>query len=158
KPAPKANHSVAGATAMSGMDGGVTWAGPGSATVTPSLVGPLVKITNKQGALATDTLTLEDGNNVVWSKATDEFGDAQLNSFVAASVAKEFVRTRLNPGLTWLDSQIPVYANENMTCNAYSTGNDIHFFKKGTQCENTGRLVDVVYHEFGHSVHNQSII
>src|SRR5262249_22225916 len=153
KPAPKANHTIDGSTVMSGMDCSITWAGTSAASVTPSLVGPLVKITNKQGALATDPLPLQDGGTVTWSRASDEVADSQLTAFVAASTAKEFTRTRLNPSLAWLDSQISVSVNENKTCNAFSTGNDIHFYKKGTQCENTGRMTDVVYHEFGHSVH-----
>jgi cysteine-rich repeat protein len=157
KPAPNANHTIAGAMATSTMDGTVTWAS-GTVTVTPALVGPLVRISNKAGALATDSLSLTDGGTVTWSRASVEYDDAQLTSFVAASTAKEFTRTRLNPSLSWLNSQIPVVVNETQTCNAYSTGNDIHFFRKNTQCENTGRVTDVVYHEFGHSVHANSII
>ena len=158
KPAPNANHSIGGAMATSLLDGSVTWSGATPAAVTPGLVGPVVRIVNKAGALATDTLTLADGGSVTWSRASEELADSQLTSFVAVSVAKQYVRTRLNPNLGWLDQQIAVNVNENQTCNAYSTGDDIHFFRKDSQCENTGRLSDVVYHEFGHSVHAQSII
>src|SRR6185295_15366878 len=39
---------------------------------------------------------------------------------------------------------------------------DIHFFKADSfdvlQCENTGRIADVVYHEFGHSWHINTLI
>ncbi|MEO8706898.1 MAG: MYXO-CTERM sorting domain-containing protein, partial [Kofleriaceae bacterium] len=64
----------------------------------------------------------------------------------------------LNPTLGWLAQSIPVFVNENDTCNAFSNGDDIHFFRKSGQCENTGRIADVVYHEFGHSLHANSII
>jgi cysteine-rich repeat protein len=158
KPAPNANHTIAGAMATSALDGTVTWTTAGAATVTPGLVGSLVRISNKAGALATDSLSLADAGTVTWSRATIEFDDAQLTAFVAASTAKQFTRTRLNSSLSWLNGQIPVVVNETSTCNAYSTGNDIHFFRKNSQCENTGRLADVVYHEFGHSVHANSII
>lgn len=158
KPAPNANHTIGGVAATSMLDGTVTWSGATPATVVPGLVGPLVKIANKAGALATDNLSLTDGGSVTWSRANEELADAQLTSFVAASVAKQYVRTKLNPNLGWLNQQISVNVNENQTCNAYSTGDDIHFFRKDSQCENTGRLTDVVYHEFGHSVHAQSII
>src|ERR1041385_7880991 len=93
KAAPEANHTIAGAMATSMMDGTVTWAGDTGVQVTLGLVGPRVKIINKQGALATDTMQLDPDATLVWSKATDEFGDAQLNAFVAASKAKVFVRT-----------------------------------------------------------------
>jgi MYXO-CTERM domain-containing protein len=157
-PAPEVVHTIGAGQVTSMMDGTVTWADAGAVQITLGLAGPHVKITNKQGALATDTMTLNPDQTITWSKASDEFADAQLISFIAVSTAKNFVRTRLNANLTWLDGQIPVTVNENQTCNAYSTGNDIHFFKSGTQCENTGRITDVVYHEFGHSVHAQSII
>jgi cysteine-rich repeat protein len=157
-PAPEVVHTIGAGQVMSMMDGTVTWADAGAVQITLGLTGPHVKITNKQGALATDTMTLNPDQTITWSKASDEFGDAQLISFIAASTAKNFVRTKLNPNLTWLDNQIPVTVNENQTCNAYSTGNDIHFFKSSSQCENTGRITDVIYHEFGHSVHAQSII
>jgi cysteine-rich repeat protein len=163
KAAPQANHQVGGAAATSLMDGSVTWATGGSVSVTPGLVGPVVRVSNKQGALATDTLTLADGGSVTWSRATEEYADAQLTAFVATSFAKQYTREKLDANLGWLNSQIPVVVNESSTCNAYSTGNDIHFYRKSSptsqnQCENTGRLVDVVYHEFGHSLHAQSII
>ncbi len=165
KPAPQANHLIDGILAMSGVDGLVSWATETPGTVTPGLTGPLVKITNKAGALAAEPLTLAPDGTVTWSKATEEYGDSQLTAFVAASNAKEFAKTRLNPELAWLNSQIPVVVNEQETCNAFSTGNAIHFFKAtsgsgsgGANCENTGRLVDVVYHEFGHSLHDHSVI
>lgn len=157
-PAPEVVHTIGAGQVMSMMDGTVTWADAGAVQITLGLTGPHVLIKNKQGALATDTMTLNPDQTITWSKATDELADAQLISFIAVSTAKNFVRTRLNPNLAWLDNQIPVTVNENQTCNAYSTGNDIHFFKSSSQCENTGRITDVVYHEFGHSVHAQSII
>ncbi|MDB4958584.1 MAG: Myxococcus cysteine-rich repeat-containing protein [Myxococcales bacterium] len=158
RPATNANQSVDGAPVTSAMDGTVTWAGTANATIIPSLVGPLVAITNKSGALVTDMLTLPVGGTVTWSKATTELEDSQLSAFIFAGQAKEFVRTHLNPGLAYLTHQLSVNVNEPQTCNAYSTGDDIHFYKKNAQCENTGRMADVVYHEFGHSVHFNSII
>ena len=76
---------------MSMMDGTITWADAGAVHITLGLTGPHVKITNKQGALATDTMSLDAERTITWSKATDEFADAQLISFVAASTAKKFV-------------------------------------------------------------------
>lgn len=164
-PAPDVTHTIDGVATMSGADGSVIWAG-GTAAVVPGLRGPLVAITNEAGALTTDTLALDDGADVVWSKATEEFNDAQLSAFVHASLAKAFARERLNPTLDWLGGTLDVVVNEASSCNAYSTGDDIHFYRakfsdnplSGQSCQNTGRLADVVYHEFGHSLHANSII
>lgn len=168
KAAPEVTHNVNGQMVMAGMDGLVSWATETAATVIPGFDGPKVKVTSKAGDVATATLTLEPNGTVTFSKATEELGDSQLTAFVAASVAKDFARTRLNPELAWLNAQIPVNVNEDDVCNAYSTGNSIHFFKSGeagsggltggVYCENTGRITDVVYHEFGHSLHDHSVI
>lgn len=167
KVAPQARHTVDTVATVADLEGAVTWAGTAAASVSPGLVGPLVAVTNKAGTLTTDTLSLADGGTVTWSKATEEFNDAQLSSFVFTSTAKAYVRANLNANLAWLDGAISVSVNENNTCNAFSTGDDIHFYKAtqpsntgaaSNQCQNTGRIADVVYHEFGHSVHGNSII
>jgi MYXO-CTERM domain-containing protein len=162
-PAPNALHTVDAVQVQSDLNGVVTWASATTSSVVPGLTGPLVAITNKAGAVvqAQPALTLAPGGAVTWSQAGDPATDAQLDAFVFASAAKHFVQTRMNPNTTataWLGGQESVTVNEQMTCNAYSTGDDIHFFKADTQCENTGRIADVVYHEFGHSVHYNSII
>ncbi len=157
-PAPGDNHTVGGVQVTSLTDGTVTWNTGTTVTVNPGLSGPLVAITNKAGTLVADTLQLAANGSVTWSKASDGPSDAQLDSYVFAQQAKAFVRANLNPGLTWLDGQLSVNVNEQQTCNAYSTGDDIHFFIANNQCENTGRISDVVYHEFGHSVHANSVI
>lgn len=164
KPAPNASHLVNGTATISTADGMVTWA-DGIAAISPGLRGSLIAVTNKAGAAVTEMLQLSDGADITWSKATEEFNDAQLSSFVFASTAKAYARANLNPSLAWLDEALSVTVNENSTCNAYSTGDDIHFYKAkvstsalSPSCQNTGRLADVVYHEFGHSLHANSII
>lgn len=158
KPAPLAKHTVDGVQVVAEADGSVTWATTANATVAPGLTGTKVAITNKAGSLAADSLSLADGGTVTWSKATEEYSDAQLSSYVFANTAKVYARTMYNPNLPWLEEALSVTVNEAQTCNAYSTGDDIHFFRRGNGCENTGRLSDVVYHEFGHSLHANSII
>jgi cysteine-rich repeat protein len=157
-PAANLGVTIAGQPLTTDAAGVVTWAGAGAAQVTPSLRGPLVAMTNVGGALATTVLQLMPGGTATWSQAGSELADAQLDSFVYVSTAKAFAKARLNPTLAYLDQTISVSVNENMTCNAYSTGDDVHFFRQDSQCENTGRIADVVYHEFGHSLHNNSII
>ena len=153
-----ATHTVNGTATTSLVDGAVTWAGTTNATVALTLAGPFVAITNKAGARVTETMSLAPNGTLTWSKATDEMADAQISAFVHANRAKAFAKANLDPTMGWLDQTLSVVVNESMTCNAYSTGDDIHFFRKGSQCENTGRMADVVDHEFGHSLHNHAII
>jgi cysteine-rich repeat protein len=151
---------VNGAATTSTVDGTLTWTDAAAATVATRATGPFVQVINASpgGTPATTTLALPVGGTVTWSLAASEFGDAQLTSFIYANAAKQFAKTRLNPNLAWLDAQMDVFVNEPGTCNARSFGDDIHFFPADANCQNTGRMADVVYHEFGHSLHNQSII
>jgi cysteine-rich repeat protein len=149
-------------TIPNATDGTITWDGTADGSVVLGVVGDLVSIVNRGGApRITETVTVAPDQIFTWSKLATEFEDAQLTSYVYANKAKEFTRERLNPRtsvVNWLNEQLGVHVNEDDTCNAFSTGDDIHFFRRGGGCENTGRLADVVYHEFGHSLHAHSII
>ena len=158
KPAAFATHTVDGNAVTSTADGSVTWAGTAAASVALTLAGPFVSITNKAGTRITETTSLAPNGTFTWSRAADEMADAQISAFIYANTAKAFAKARVDPNMAWLDQTLTVAVNESQTCNAYSTGDDIHFFRKGTQCENTGRMSDVVYHEFGHSLHAHAII
>jgi MYXO-CTERM domain-containing protein len=157
-PAPLATHTVNGASVSANADGRVTWTGTASATVSPGLQSSRVRVNNASGAEVTTSLTLAPNATAVWSEADNGNADAQLAAFIHASLAKTYVLANIAPGLDWLGGRLDVYVNENDTCNAYSTGDDIHFFVAGGGCENTGRLADVVYHELGHSIHNNAVI
>ena len=157
-PGPQLNLTVDSASTITDTDGNFSWSGTSAAMVTPGLAGPRVAMTNAAGALATTDLTAQPGTPVRWSLATDEFGDAQLTAYINAMIAKVRARILLPSLASWLDQPLSVSVNENDICNAYSTGDDIHFFRAATFCENTGRLADVVDHEFGHSVHYHAII
>ena len=151
-PASGAAITIDGAAVTVALDGSVTWSGAGSAAVKAK--GPLISVSGS----ATGTLSLVSGGSATWSLATSETGDAQLSGFIHAGIAKQYAKTRLNPNLAWLGRTLSVSVNESGGCNAFSTGDDIHFLRKNSNCENTARLADVVYHEFGHSLHNNSII
>jgi MYXO-CTERM domain-containing protein len=156
KPAAFMNTTIDGTAATTVLDGTVTWNGAGSATV--RVKGPYVSVVNSGSTPITGTLQLMSGGSATWSQASSETGDAQLAAFVHAGIVKQFTKTRINPSLAWLEQALTVSVNESGGCNAFSNGDDIHFLRKNSQCENTARLADVVYHEFGHSLHNHSII
>ena len=150
---PLANITAAGSPTTTGADGSFAWAGAASTTVVPGLVGPQIAISSSAGPLATASLTAQPGVPVVWSMATDEYADAQLTSFINVALSKARARVMMPSLGSWLDGSFGVFVNEDDTCNAFATNDDIHFFRKSAMCENTGRLADVIDHEFGHSVH-----
>ncbi|HVV81603.1 MAG TPA: myxococcus cysteine-rich repeat containing protein [Kofleriaceae bacterium] len=160
-PAPLLSLMVNGGAATTGEDGSITWSGSAPATLQNNVTGTRVKVTNGNnggGAAASNTMQLADGGSAVWNASDQPTIDSQVVAFVHANRIKAISKADLAPELRWLDDQLQVNVNENGSCNAYSTGDDIHFFSGSGQCENTGRIPDVIYHEFGHSLHAHSII
>jgi len=126
-------------------------------TVGAGAQGALVRVTSQAGDEASKDLLLTPGGTVVWNATNDAVVDAQLAAFIHASIVKEYVRG-IAPDFGYLDKKLQVKVNINSACNAFSDGDTINFFLAGEGCENTGRIADIVYHEFGHSVHQQSLI
>jgi len=161
-----ARHAVAaarvdlvadGVATTTADDGTFAWTGTAPAAVAPSVLGSLIQIANAAGPLATASLVAQPDAVTVWSAASSEVDDAQLSAFVFGSIAKAHARV-IAPGLAYLDQPLAISVNEAGSCNALSSGDDLHFFRASAQCENTGRLADVVMHEFGHSFHAHVLI
>ena len=64
------------------------------------------------------------------------------------------------PTFTGLDYSLETNVDEIGTCNAYFAGTSINFYQEGLSsngtdyCEATGKIVDVVYHEYGHAINS----
>ena len=158
QPAPRAHILLDGVGQTTTVAGQLTL-GSGTHTVTTSVIGDLVTIVNKgaSGALASAQLSVAAGAQVVWDPSASVEDDAQVQTFLNVNHAKDFARV-LDPQLPTLDSPIVANVNINQDCNAFFDGKSLNFFHASTRCENTGRLQDVVFHEFGHSVHTAEII
>ena len=151
-PAQHADQTVNGLTVTSSVDGKVSFADGASASLVASVVGPLVKVNNDTGPEATQMFSLEPEGTATWNASNAETIDAQLATFIHAHKVKAYTKS-LAPSMTWLNSRLQATVNIDDVCNAFSDGSSINFFLAGSGCENTGRLADVVYHEFGHSFH-----
>ena len=44
--------------------------------------------------------------------------------------------------------------DEQGSCNAYFDGSSINFYAEGGGCHATAKIVDVVYHEYGHAINS----
>ncbi len=155
-PAQYADVTVGTVPATTDIDGMVTFSAT-QISLTARSRGVYAVVENDAGSNAIVTLSLDASDTTLWSDPDSELVDAQIASFVHANEIKVFART-LNPLLSWLDGVITVHVNGEGDCNAMSDGDNIYFLKGSSQCENTGRVADVMYHEFGHSLHAQSII
>ncbi len=87
-----------------------------------------------------------------------DFGDrlAAPTAFVWVQAIQDFARS-FAPEVGWVDTDVRVNVNNEGSCNAWYDGS-INFLLAGDGCRNTGRLADVVFHEWGHGFHASSIV
>ncbi|HLU67552.1 MAG TPA: hypothetical protein VKZ63_14820, partial [Kofleriaceae bacterium] len=157
-PARQGDFTIDGASAPSNEAGQVSWPGEQAGALVTRARGPLVRVNNTAGQDAARDFTIQPGGTVTWDASDDEMVDAQLTSFIHARVVKDYALEHMAPDLEWLQGQLPVNVNIDEQCNAFSDGDSINFFRSSGQCANTALLADVVYHEFGHSLHAHAII
>lgn len=156
-PARDTSTFIDGFDILTDTGGVITWQGSAPAQLTTKTAGLFVDVRNQAGSDDIEQFTIADGGQVVWDARTAELIDAQVSSFVHAREVKDYTRS-FAPNLDFLDEIQIVNVNIDQQCNAFSDGTTINFFQASTQCANTARLADVVYHEFGHSLHAHSII
>ncbi len=154
-PAALIDFQAGGQTLTADLNGSLPIEAPTGLTAT--VKSPVAAIYNASGEAATSDWVISPGDTLVWDQRNDELVDAQLSAAIHTVVVKERVRS-IDPGNPFLDQQIAVTVNIDDVCNAFSDGDSINFFQSSDNCANTAQLSDVVYHEFGHSIHFQSII
>ena len=105
--------------------------------------------------IAGDEATLEvTGGEQIWTSTEDIL--PELDQYVFQNHIYEWA-TIWAPQISnnWTSSTI--YVNEDDVCNAYFDG-ELHFYRKGGGCNNTGRIADVSYHEWGHGFHYYNLL
>ena len=157
-----ASLTVDGAAATTDVDGLVSWPTSASASVTVQAQGSYVDVNHVSGAPASASLSLSPSASVTWDESANELTDAQVVSYVHTNRVIEYIRA-IDPQLPYLQQQVDVNVNdtdEDILCNAYYSGQNgsLNFSVSTQNCGNTGRLADVVYHEYGHAIHDNSII
>lgn len=166
-PAIFASTSVDGTIQLSDDMGMIDWTGTADVSVILDVNGDFVDIVNAgEGGEYSLSTMISDGGVALADASADEFADAQITAFIHANIAKQEAR-KLNAELPWLAAPIRTTVNmpsdilQMLFCNAFSDGDTINFFEAFNliliDCGNTARLPDVVYHEFGHSLHAQSL-
>jgi hypothetical protein len=54
--------------------------------------------------------------------------------------------------IAWLNTTVRTNVNIPDVCNAFWDGSTTNFFRSGSGCNNTGEIADVMYHEWGHGL------
>ena len=158
--APNDFVKLGGAMQTTGADGSMLLGGGAPQSLAPSLSGDFATIVNSGVGVmqATTSLTIAPDQTVLWDASAVVEDDAQLNAFLDLNIVKDFVRTHLDAQMPRLDQQLMVITNIPMDCNAFFDGRAINLFHATATCENTALVQDVIFHEFGHDVHESEII
>ncbi len=144
-------------------DGNQTTAGDGTFTANGSSTnvsleaqGPYTVVRNSAGGdVSYNAGSVSDGGSVTW-EVSGEYSEAQLHAFRYVADAREFADAHV-ADVGWLHQPLTVWANYGSTCNAWWDG-DLTFLREGSGCNNTALVADIVYHEFGHGFHYESVI
>jgi len=147
-------------------DGSFTGPGSAPADVAWTVDSDVVNITSTAEPIYTfndsiggegGTLVGSPGNNL--GNAATRRVLAQAQAHQATHIARQ-LSLDLNPGFGWAQQQVVVRVNlDDTQCNAwFDEQSTINFVVQGGGCNNTGRLADVIYHEYGHGFHGWNIV
>lgn len=125
------------------------------------LDGKYFKISDRCGAISATSTTdpgdidLGAGNDTDCNRdpgsGTTRAGRNTFHSLNnARQLAKKYLSNHPRAG-RWLESKMTANVNLNRTCNAFYSGS-VNFFRSGGGCNNTGEILDVMYHEWGHGL------
>jgi Zn-dependent metalloprotease len=149
--APFLKFTFAGAAAQTNAAGLFTFNGliNGPQQVSAQLHNAFVRVLNDAGPEANFNGTANE--NTPFSLLFDSTNSdpAERMTFAAVTQTNRFVAP-VFPSLAFLNTVMPAVVNLNDQCNAFTDGTGIYMFGAGSVCNATGRIFDIVAHEWGH--------
>ncbi|MBD3336970.1 MAG: T9SS type A sorting domain-containing protein [Candidatus Eisenbacteria bacterium] len=129
----------------------ISYAGSDPESIKVGFTGPYVALNNTNGpnAQIADETTPGVPYDIHWDDTNSRMDERDV--FVHTNGIHEFIKA-VDPAWTDLDFALPANVNIQQGCNAYWDGESINFFHEEDNCANTGRLGDVIAHEYGHGV------
>ena len=119
-----------------------------------SLNGEYIRVLNGDGDQG--SAALPDGDFIWNSEDATNVTLAEIDTFVFLHQVRDW-GLEFAPEVRLLNEKLRSYVNLEGSCNAYYDG-DVNFFQRGDGCNNTGRIADVNFHEWGHGFHQYSLI
>lgn len=99
---------------------------------TPDIISPLG---------TTNTIVFDNTNSTIQER-TAYYGVNMIHTHLKS----------IFPSFTDLDGPMETNVDESGSCNAFYNGSSINFYAEGGGCHATAKIVDVVYHEYGHAI------
>jgi subtilisin-like proprotein convertase family protein len=149
------NLPYTGGNSTTDADGRFVDAPAGAQPKLDGFIGTYVKVSLQSGTKVTATGSLiRDQWNVNYLRGSDPV-DSDKNmaqSMVYWHTNNIIAHTKRYISVPWLDRQLQANVNLNQTCNAHWDGSTINLYSGGSGCANTGLISDVMYHEWGHGL------
>ncbi|MES2641572.1 MAG: M36 family metallopeptidase [Myxococcota bacterium] len=141
--------ATSGTNVSTGTDGSFTV--DGAEGWSTRLRGSYVTVRNQAGS--DGALSFTGDIAPTWTTGAGDL--AEIGSYVFLHHVREW-GLLFGPEVPVVTEPLTSYVNLESTCNAYYDGN-VNFYEAGGGCNNTGRIADVNYHEWGHGFHYYSL-
>ncbi|MFB3909939.1 MAG: FlgD immunoglobulin-like domain containing protein [Candidatus Eisenbacteria bacterium] len=119
--------------------------------VNAQLFGNYCNVNNQGGSDATITQNGFPGTPLDFNFTDANSHIAERDAYYHVNVVHDWIKS-VYPGLTGMDFVVPANVNINQYCNAFWNGSSVNFYREGGGCNNTGRISEVIYHEYGHGI------
>ena len=96
-----------------------------------------------QSLAATNPIVFDNTNSTIQERS----------AYQAVNNIHDHLKT-VFPTYNGLDISMETNIDVAGSCNAFFNGNSINFYAEGGGCNNTAKIVDVVYHEYGHAINS----
>lgn len=149
--------NVGGTVVTADSSGAWSSSAAAPASVTAQLSGAYTRVANQAGANASATFSAANATGDDFSFDSTNATTVEIDAYRHIDEARRWALT-VAPTLPWLQQQLTVNVNLNDTCNSYWDGDTVNLFKEDSTCNNTARIADVVYHEFGHGFHQNNLV
>lgn len=97
--------------------------------------------------------------SLVWSESDPVWTDsdasqAELDTYVFLTMVQQWAEVHA-ADIGIIEDGMPGNVNLSSSCNAYFDPSEVtvNFYGAGSGCNNTGRIKDVIFHEWGHGMH-----
>jgi Zn-dependent metalloprotease len=142
---------VGGVTSDENGDFSLSSGSGGDRNISAELRGPWLNVNNQAGSDAqfNGTISADTFFQMHWNDGNAQ--DDERDTYLHGNRSHDWIKW-VDPAMTQADYSMPANVSLNQTCNAYWDGYGINFFREGGGCGNTGRMGDVVYHEYAHGI------
>jgi MYXO-CTERM domain-containing protein len=123
-----------------------------SDTLTTDFIGDHIRVYNEQDSDGSQTFS---HGEFTWTQDDHDFDIAELDSYIFLNQVRDW-GLDYAPDVEMVTADLISHVNLESSCNAYYDG-AVNFYRESNQCNATGRIADVNYHEWGHGFHYYSL-